>query len=327
MTGRGKASAIHILILSVLLVIVSVSCDIVFNGGTAIQEVFEDDIVKDGVSMHPTENLKVSISIVPDEVSGVHVSAYKVSLYRNGDGEALASTEIDPSLSRGEFVGIPRAEYRMVVIAVSDAGDEVARRSVVFHLTSKGAFVEVSFSSCNHVFTDSEHETEMFETSSEGHRHICLLCHRAIGDIVAHSWVKANDADFHWDECSICHFNGGGRQEHDFVDGRCVVCGRAAQDNPSSGFDVVEDNPEPRGDVSVFNDGGSAWTFVFEDKASKEENKVSDLFWCLDGERVHEVDGRFKFVLTTSSRRSYTVLCVFSNGHGYGSWEKTITGF
>lgn len=181
-----------------------------------------------------------------------------------------------------------------------------------------------------HVFVNEANPSGVYQSTSDGHFKQCLVCHKSIGPIEEHVWTKDNDAYYHWDACQVCHYSKkeGTMEPHNYVDGHCSVCGRYDEKPTQSGFDVGEKSSEPKGDVTYAHDG-NIWTFSFVDKTPDKEHPVitEDLFWCLDGERQPEFDGQATFVLKTPKKQSYTVLCVYNNGKGYGSCEITVTGY
>lgn len=181
-----------------------------------------------------------------------------------------------------------------------------------------------------HVFVNEANPSGVYQSTSDGHFKQCLVCHKSIGPIEEHVWTKDNDAYYHWDACQVCHYSKkeGTMEPHNYVDGHCSVCGRYDEKPTQSGFDVGEKSSEPKGDVTYTPDE-NIWTFSFVDKTPDKEHPVitEDLFWCLDGERQPEFDGKATFVLKTPKKQSYTVLCVYNNGKGYGSCEITVTGY
>lgn len=181
-----------------------------------------------------------------------------------------------------------------------------------------------------HVFVNEANPSGVYQSTSAGHFKQCLVCHKSIGPIEEHVWTKNNDAYYHWDACQVCHYSKkeGTMEPHNYVDGHCSVCGRYDEKPTQSGFDVGEKSSEPKGDVTYTPDE-NIWTFSFVDKTPDKEHPVitEDLFWCLDGERQPEFDGKATFVLKTPKKQSYTVLCVYNNGKGYGSCEITVTGY
>lgn len=181
-----------------------------------------------------------------------------------------------------------------------------------------------------HVFVNEANPSGVYQSTSEGHFKQCLVCHKSIGPIEGHVWTKDNDVDYHWEACQVCHYSKkeDTKKPHNYVDGHCTVCGRYDEKPAQSGFDVGEKSSEPKGDVTYTPDE-NIWTFSFVDKTPDKEHPVitEDLFWCLDGERQAEFDGNATFVLKTPKKQSYTVLCVYNNGKGYGSCEITVTGY
>lgn len=181
-----------------------------------------------------------------------------------------------------------------------------------------------------HVFVNEANPSGVYQSTSDGHFKQCLVCHKSIGDIEKHVWTKDNDAYYHWDACQVCHYSKkeDTKEPHKYEYGHCTVCGRYDEKPAQSGFDVGEKSSEPKGNVTYTRDE-NIWTFSFVDKTPDKEHPVitEDLFWCLDGERQPEFNGKATFVLKTPKKQSYTVLCVYNNGKGYGSCEITVTGY
>lgn len=145
-----KASAIFSILVLLFVSISVVSCDIQFTEGTAIQEVFEDELVNDDVSLHPTENSTVTIKLVPDTSVPETIETYIVKFYRND--EEVKSVEVLPigSLS---FVltDLPRASYRIVGRAITEDGDTVAVGEASIKVSSKGADATIELETPVHV--------------------------------------------------------------------------------------------------------------------------------------------------------------------------------
>ncbi len=177
-----------------------------------------------------------------------------------------------------------------------------------------------------HVFTTSYH----CDTEGDMHYPVCDVCgfvDKANGS--KHEFVWDNDSNGHWYSCKVCHHKKTEKVPHDYKDGVCSVCGRY-DENPASkpGFEVGEKSSEPKGEVTYTHDGNT-WTFIFVDRTPDKENPVrtEELFWCLDGERQSKFNGKTEFILNAPRKQSYTVLCVYNNGKGYGSCEITVTGY
>lgn len=133
-----KASLILSILILLFVSISVVSCDIQFTRGTAIQEVFEDQLVNDDVSLHPTESSIVTIRLVPDTSVPETIETYIVKFYRNG--EEVKSVEVPPigSLS---FVltDLPRASYIIEAKALTHGGLGVAVGKATIQVTSSSA--------------------------------------------------------------------------------------------------------------------------------------------------------------------------------------------
>lgn len=133
-----KASAIFSILVLLFVSISVVSCDIQFTEGTAIQEVFEDELVNDDVSLHPTESSTVTIKLVPDTSVPETIETYIVKFYRND--EEVKSVEVPP-IGPLSFVltDLPRASYIIEAKALTHESREVAVGKASIQVTSSGA--------------------------------------------------------------------------------------------------------------------------------------------------------------------------------------------
>lgn len=133
-----KASAIFSILILLFVSISVVSCDIQFTEGTAIQEVFEDELVNDDVSLHPTESSKVTIKLVPDTSVPETIETFIVKFYRND--EEVKSVEVPP-IDPLSFVltDLPRASYIIEAKALTHGGLGVAVGKATIQVTSSGA--------------------------------------------------------------------------------------------------------------------------------------------------------------------------------------------
>lgn len=150
MMATHRASiAVCILVLA-FVSILAVSCDIQFAGGTAIQEVFEEELVNDDVSLHPTEDTKVTIRLSLKGSVSETIDSYIVRFYRNG--EEVKSVEVLPigSLS---FVltDLPRASYTIEATAFTHEGHDVAVGKASIQVTSSGAETAIELETTVHV--------------------------------------------------------------------------------------------------------------------------------------------------------------------------------
>lgn len=145
-----KASAIFSILILLFVSISVVSCDIQFTEGTAIQEVFEDELVNDDVSLHPTESSTVKISLVPDTSVPETIETYIVKFYRNG--EEVKSVEVLP-IGYLSFVltDLPRASYIIEAKALTHEGLGVAVGKASIQVTSSGAVTAIELEATVHV--------------------------------------------------------------------------------------------------------------------------------------------------------------------------------
>lgn len=145
-----KASAIFSILILLFVSISVVSCDIQFTEGTAIQEVFEDQLVNDDVSLHPTESSIVTIRLVPDTSVPETIETYIVKFYRND--EEVKSVEVPP-IGPLSFVltDLPRASYIIETKALTHEGHEVAVGEASIHVTSNGVEATIDLTTPIHV--------------------------------------------------------------------------------------------------------------------------------------------------------------------------------
>ncbi len=145
-----KASAIFSILVLLFFSISVVSCDIQFTRGTAIQEVFEDELVNDDVSLHPTESSTVTIKLVPDTSVPETIETYIVKFYRND--EEVKSVEVPP-IGPLSFVltDLPRASYRIVGRAITEDGVPVAVGEASIKVSSKGADATIELKDVGHI--------------------------------------------------------------------------------------------------------------------------------------------------------------------------------
>ncbi len=145
-----KASAIFSILILLFVSISVVSCDIQFTEGTAIQEVFEDQLVNDDVSLHPTESSIVTIRLFPDTSVPETIETYIVKFYRND--EEVKSVEVPP-IGPLSFVltDLPRASYIIEAKALTHEGLEVAVGKASIQVTSSGAGTAIELEATVHV--------------------------------------------------------------------------------------------------------------------------------------------------------------------------------
>ena len=232
-----KASAIFSILVLLFVSISVVSCDIQFTEGTAIQEVFEDQLVNDDVSLHPTESSKVTIKLVPDTSVPETVLNYEVVFYRTNSNTPYRTVEVDSSFEI-ELHDLPRASYRIVGWAITEDGVPVAVGEALIKVFSKSADVDIELKDVGHVMERHEKidatctEPGTIEhwhctrcgldfTDEEGLNHVSDTTIPAKGHLMVHvgckapSCTEAGTID-HW-HCDRC--------ENDFVDeeGSCEL--------------------------------------------------------------------------------------------------------
>lgn len=145
-----KASAIFSILVLLFVSISVVSCDIQFTRGTAIQEVFEDQLVNDDVSLHPTESSIVTIRLVPDTSVPETILGYEVVCYRTNSNTPYRTVEVDSSFEL-ELHDLPRASYRIVGRAITEDGVPVAVGEASIKVFSKGADAAIELKDVGHI--------------------------------------------------------------------------------------------------------------------------------------------------------------------------------
>ena len=145
-----KASAFFSILVPLFVSISVVSCDIQFTEGTAIQEVFEDQLVNDDVSLHPTESSIVTIKLVPDTSVPETILGYEVVCYRTNSNTPYRTVEVDSSFEF-ELHDLPRASYRIVGRAISEDGVPVAVGEALIKVFSKGADAAIELKDVGHI--------------------------------------------------------------------------------------------------------------------------------------------------------------------------------
>ena len=153
MAGRNRrpyAAAIAAVLLSLFVSLAVVSCDVQFTGGTAIQEVFEDELVNDDVSLHPTDGTTVTIRLVPDTSVPETVLVYEVLLYRTNSDTLYRTVEVGSTYTL-ELHDIPRASYRIVGRALTDGGVAVEVGEASIKVSSNGADAVIELKDVGHI--------------------------------------------------------------------------------------------------------------------------------------------------------------------------------
>lgn len=145
-----KASAFFSILVLLFVSISVVSCDIQFTEGTAIQEVFEDQLVNDDVSLHPTESSIVTIKLVPDTSVPETILGYEVVCYRTNSNTPYRTVEVDSSFEF-ELHDLPRASYRIVGRAITEDGVPVAVGEALIKVFSKGADAAIELKDVGHI--------------------------------------------------------------------------------------------------------------------------------------------------------------------------------
>lgn len=229
-----KASAIFSILILLFVSISVVSCDIQFTEGTAIQEVFEDELVNDDVSLHPTESSTVTIRLVPDTSVPETIKTYIVKFYRNG--EEVKSVEVPP-IGPLSFVltDLPRASYIIEAKALTHEGREVAVGEASIHVTSNGEKATIDLTTPVHVHVLVRVAAQDASCTEDGRKEhwYCSLCGKYFEDANAEKETSLEELAIpakghvdsgyfyneneHWKVCSRCNEKYD-RQSHVFTD-------------------------------------------------------------------------------------------------------------
>ncbi|MGN0907842.1 MAG: hypothetical protein ACI4NM_11910, partial [Bullifex sp.] len=174
-----------------------------------------------------------------------------------------------------------------------------------------------------HVFTNNA-----FDVTELGHKRICDVCHQSIGDYESHSAETCHNSDYHWDRCSVCHYQMTGMSRHEWthLDNKnvCLECGMEMSDPTSGGgFEVDSKDKTPDGYLMVeaMADG---WIFKFVN--TKPDYPPNKYIWFVNNAEVPG-ENTDSFHLTNQGPKSHLVMCVFMNDSGVGSASESVTGF
>lgn len=229
-----KASAIFSILVLLFVSISVVSCDIQFTEGTAIQEVFEDQLVNDDVSLHPTESSIVTIRLVPDTSVPETIETYIVKFYRND--EEVKSVEVPP-IGPLSFVltDLPRASYIIEAKALTHEGLEVAVGEASIQVTSNGEKATIDLTTPVHVHDLVRVDAQDASCTEDGLKEhwYCSLCGKYFEDANAEKETSLEELTIpakghvdsrylhneneHWKVCSRCKEEYG-RESHSFTD-------------------------------------------------------------------------------------------------------------
>ena len=229
-----KASAIFSILVLLFVSISVVSCDIQFTRGTAIQEVFEDQLVNDDVSLHPTESSIVTIRLLPDTSVPETIETYIVKFYRND--EEVKSVEVPP-IGPLSFVltDLPRASYIIEAKALTHEGREVAVGEASIHVTSNGEKATIDLTTPVHVHVLVRVDAQDASCTEAGLKEhwYCSLCGKYFADANAEKETSLEelaipakghvDSEYfhneneHWKVCLRCNKEYD-RQSHVFTD-------------------------------------------------------------------------------------------------------------
>lgn len=136
------------------------------------------------------------------------------------------------------------------------------------------------------------------------------------------------DKEFHWVECIRCsEEEDGSRAKHviDKENSTHRICGTCGYKTPKSygGIDAVVIDKAPFGTLIEVSQVGNVYTFKLEN--GNEEYPITSYRWETSGIAISEANGN-TFSFEAPNKKTYTVKCIFSNGHGTLSLSCTVHG-
>lgn len=181
---RRRLAAIAFMAM-VLVSAVLVACDVYMDGGTAVQEVFENDLIEDGVYLADGSailTIKPAVG-VPEEIDH-----YEVRVYRHGESKAVfvlnvpyedKDVEVALSLQRGlydiEVVGIhQKADSSFIVVCKGSFEG--------YRLTKACEGVAVQLSDVGHIMVHYERVAPTCEQDGNIEYWYCKRCERSFQD-------------------------------------------------------------------------------------------------------------------------------------------------
>ncbi len=279
-----------LIILSLLLFLLLVSCTFSFDGSTAIQEVFANELYDEGVYLDKggmTLIIKQDKSVTPLDYYILTISKL------NSDSITTIKIEYESSFDIIEDLDIERGIYTFQVTGYKD---EVEVCSGIEE---------------NYMLKDGDSILTL-DVLAKGH---------------THEIVWQNDETYHWKGCKYCNYiEDGTKEKHSYTlgdesDPYCI-CGRHKPiETTASGFSATEADIEPKGHFKGTKEG-TEWTLSYVDENTSYPAHV--LMWSVDGEEVSEASSEIKIDINPYER--VLVFCLFANDKAYGSYEAMIDG-
>ena len=169
----------------VLVSVLLVACDVYMDGGTAVQEVFEDDLIEDGVYLAGGNGILTIKSAVgvPEKIDH-----YEVRVYRHGEAKAAFAFDVPYEEKDMEVVlSIQRGLYDIEVVGVHQKADSsfivVCKGSFeAYSLTKAGEGVVVQLSDIGHIMVHYERIAPTCERDGNIEYWYCKRCERNFQD-------------------------------------------------------------------------------------------------------------------------------------------------
>lgn len=161
------------------------ACDVYMDGGTAVQEVFENNLVKDGVYLADGNGM---LAIKPASDVPEEIDHYEVSVFRHGEAKATLSFNVPYEDKEIEVaLYIQRGLYNIEVVGVHQKADSsfivVCKGSFKgYSLTKAGESVAVELFDVGHDMVHYERVSPTCEQDGNIEYWYCKRCERNFQD-------------------------------------------------------------------------------------------------------------------------------------------------
>ncbi len=182
---KGRRLAAVAFMAMVLISTVLVACDVYMDGGTAVQEVFENDLIEDGVYLADGSGI---LTIKPAYEVPEEIDHYEVRVYRHGESKAVSSFDVPYENKDIEVaLSIQRGLYDIEVVGVHQKADSssivVCKGSFEgYSLTKAGEGVTVELSDVGHIMVHYERVAPTCEKDGNIEYWYCKRCERNFQD-------------------------------------------------------------------------------------------------------------------------------------------------
>lgn len=162
-----------------------VACDVYMDGGTAVQEVFENDLIEDGVYLADGNGM---LAIKPASDVPEEIDHYEVSVFRHGEAKATLSFNVPYEDKEIEVaLYIQRGLYNIEVVGVHQKADSsfivVCKGSFKgYSLTKAGESVAVELFDVGHDMVHYERVSPTCEQDGNIEYWYCKRCERNFQD-------------------------------------------------------------------------------------------------------------------------------------------------